>query len=272
MTDGTTTHDAGLSWQVGVWDRMTPVYEREVDVRFVPVVDQLMLRGKLAPGQRVVDVGTGTGAVALRCAPLVPGGEVIGVDISPQMLDIARQRVAAAKLENVTFVDGRAEELPFEDHSVDRVFASLSLMYALDRPAAAREFARVLRPGGRVVAAVWAGPEHNDIVRFQMMAGSFAPEPPVPGVGPGSMANGAEFGESLERAGIRATLETETPGFTFDTFEHAWDVLVGVTTANMDPHRQDEARAAVREAMWPADGGPRYFSNLTQYIVGELAG
>ena len=172
---------------------------------------------------------------------------------------------------NVTFVEGRAEELPAEDNSIDRVLASLSLMYSLDRPAAAREFARVLRRGGRVVAAFWSGPEQNDIVKFQTMAGSFAPEPPVPGVGPGSMADGMEFVDALTDVGVKAELETETTGFAFDTFEHAWDVLVGVTTAKMDPERQEEAKAAVREAMWPKDGGPRYFSNLTQYVVGDMA-
>jgi SAM-dependent methyltransferase len=260
----------GLDWQVGIWDRMMPAYEQEIDVRFIPVIDQVMVRSALRSGLRVLDVGTGTGAVALRVAPLVPDGEVIGVDISPKMLDIARQRASAAKLSNATFVEGRAEALPADDDSVDRILASLSLMYALDRSAAAREFARVLRPGGRIVVVFWSGPEQNDIVRFQTMAGKFAPDPPVAGVGPGAMADGQAFVQMLEEAGIEARLETETTGFAFDTFGHAWDVLVGVTTANMDPDRIDEARSAVREAMWPEDGGPRYFSNLTQFVVGEL--
>ena len=54
---------------------------------------------------------------------------------------------------------------------MDVLLASLSLMYAIDRAATARECARVLRPGGRFVAAVWAGPEQCDIVRFQALAG-----------------------------------------------------------------------------------------------------
>ena len=83
------------------------------------------------------------------------------------------------------------------------------------------------------------------------------------------MANGSEFVDVLEDAGIRADLETETPGFAFDTFEYAWEIPVGVTTARMAPETQEDAKAAVREAMWPKDGGPRYFSNLTQYVVGE---
>lgn len=261
-------HADGMAWQVGIWDDMTPVYEHEIERRFIPVVDQIMLRASLGPGLRVVDVGAGTGAVALRSARLVPGGEVIGVDISSQMLQIVKRRASDAKLANVTISEGKAEQLPLDDNSCDRILASLSLMYSLDRPAAAREFERVLRPGGRVVAAFWSGPEQNDIVKFQMMAGSFAPAPPVRGVGPGSMADGSEFVGALRDAGIKAELETEMTSFVFDTFEEAWDVLAVVTTATMDAATRAEAKTAVREAMWPDDGGPRYFSNLTQFVTG----
>src|SRR5206468_1542274 len=103
-------------------------------------------------GQRVLDLGTGTGAVAERAARLVrPGGEVLGVDISPAMLAQARRRLAAVGLGDVVFGEGRAEALPAPDGCFDAVLASLSLMYVIDRPAAAREIARVLRPGGRLV-------------------------------------------------------------------------------------------------------------------------
>jgi hypothetical protein len=91
-------------------------------------------------------------------------------------------------------------------------------MYVIDRAAAAREIARVLRPGGRSVTAVWGGPEHADIVRFQQTAGSLAPKPPVPGVGPGALADPAEFLAQLESAGIRASLEVETTSFAFTAF------------------------------------------------------
>jgi len=269
VTKTESEHGAGREWQVGIWDDMTSVYEQEIERRFIPVVDQVMLRASLSPGLRVVDVGVGTGPVALRSARLVPGGEVIGVDISPQMLGIAKRRASDAGLTNVTVAEGSAEQLPLDDNSCDRILASLSLMYSLDRSAAAREFERALRQGGRVVAAFWAGPEQNDIVKFQTMAGGFAPAPPVRGVGPGSMADGGEFVGALRDAGIDAELETEETGFVFDTFEDAWDVLVRVTTAKMDPARRDEARTAVREAMWPEDGGPRYFSNLTHFVTGK---
>lgn len=260
----------GLAWQVGVWDRMSDVYLREVDGRFVPVVEQVLRRGSLGPGKRVLDLGTGTGAVALRAALLIaPGGQVTGIDISAQMLELAKQRAAELGLDNVKFQEGRAEAVPAADAAFDAVLASLSLMYAIDRAAAARESARVMRPGGRFVAAAWAGPEMCDIVLFQQTAGRFAPAPPIPGVGPGALADPAPFLAQLGEAGIKAHVETETLGFDFDDFASAWDVLAGVTTAQLAPERREEAKAAVRAAMWPDAERPRHFRNMTQFIVGE---
>src|SRR4051794_38303670 len=175
------------------------------------------------------------------------------------MLDLARQRSASLGLTNIEFLEGRAEELPVTG-PFDAVLASLSLMYVIDRAAAAREIARVLRPGGRMVAAVWGGPEHADIVRFQQTAGSFAPTPPVPGVGPGALADPAEFLAQLERTGIRTSVETETTWFDFDDFSSAWDVLAGVTTAQLSSERQEEAKAAVCAQTWPTGDGPRRFN------------
>jgi ubiquinone/menaquinone biosynthesis C-methylase UbiE len=138
----------------------------------------------------VLDLGTGTGTVAIRAASLVGGdGHVTGVDISGEMLAVAGERVVALGLRNVTFREGRAEEIPADSAGCDVLLASLSLMYVIDRPAAAREIARILRPGGRFVAAVWAGPTDCDIVWLQQTAGSFAPPSPVPAVGPGALAD-----------------------------------------------------------------------------------
>ncbi len=262
----------GLLWQTGVWDKISHTYLREVDPRFAPVVENVLARSGLAPGQRVLDLGTGTGAVAFGAASMVsPGGEVRGVDISPQMLEIARAQAARLGLRYVSFREASAESLRTESEWADAVLASLSMMYVLDRDAAAREIARVLRPGGRFVAAVWAGPERCDIVLFQQTAGRFAPRPPVPGVGPGALADPTEFLGQLNAAGIAATVETEDLGFDFPDFQSAWDVLAGVTTAALAPERQEEAKRAIEAVMWPDGKGSRHFRNMTQFIVGHRA-
>jgi ubiquinone/menaquinone biosynthesis C-methylase UbiE len=138
---------AGLAWQLGVWNRIAEIYAREIDQRFAPVVDRVIARASLTAGQHVLDLGTGTGAVAERAAQMVgPQGQVVGVDMSPDMLAFAQRRMAAGGLTNVSLREGRAESLHAENATFDVVLASLSLMYVLDRAAAAREIARVLRP------------------------------------------------------------------------------------------------------------------------------
>jgi SAM-dependent methyltransferase len=258
------------AWQVGVWDRISQIYLRELDRRFAPVIEQVIRRADLRPGNSVLDLGTGTGAVALKAAPIVgESGRVTGADIGTDMLNLARERAADLGSANVDFREGGAEAIPAEDVSFDAVLASLSLMYVIDRAAAARECARVLRPGGRFVAAVWARPEECDIVLFQQTAGRFAPAPPAPGVGPGALADTAPFVTQLVEAGIDASVETESLGFDFDDFASAWDVLAGVTTASLDAERREEAKRAVQAAMWPEGKGPRHFRNVTQFIVGN---
>jgi SAM-dependent methyltransferase len=262
----------GLEWQIGVWDRMSQLYLREVDSRLAPFVKHVIKRGDLKSGQMVLDLGTGTGSVAIAAAPLVgASGKVIGVDVSPEMLALARGRVSASGLKNIELREGRAESIPVGDGTVDVLLASLSLMFVIDRAAAAQEIRRVLRPHGHFVAAVWAAPEQCDIVLFQQTAGRFAPSSPAPDVGPGALADPGSFLAQLTEAGIHAHMETEVFGFDFDDFELAWEVLARVTTAQLAPEHLQEAKTAVKALMWPHGAGPRHFRNVTQFLIGRVA-
>lgn len=105
--------DEGLPWQIGVWDGMAQPYERELDRRFASVVEGVVRRARLQTGEQVLDLGTGTGAVAVRAGALVgAAGHVTGVDISEEMLALARERAVALGLRNVTFRLGPAEAIP----------------------------------------------------------------------------------------------------------------------------------------------------------------
>jgi arsenite methyltransferase len=107
--------------------------------------------GRLAPGERVVDVGCGAGIDSLIAARMVgPGGYVVGVDMTPAMLEKARASAAEAALENVEFCHGFAEQLPAPDGWADVVISNGVLNLFPDKLAGLREMARVLNPRGRV--------------------------------------------------------------------------------------------------------------------------
>jgi len=108
----------------------------------------------LRPGETVLDLGSGAGFDAFLAARAVgDSGRVIGVDMTPEMLARARRNATAAGVRNVEFREGRIEALPVDDASVDVVISNCVINLVPDKPAAYREVARVLRPGGRLVVS-----------------------------------------------------------------------------------------------------------------------
>jgi SAM-dependent methyltransferase len=110
--------------------------------------------GRLAPGERVLDLGSGAGTDSLIAAQMVgPEGHVTGIDMTPQMLAKARSAAAAMGAENVDFVEGEAERLSFADRSFDVVISNGVIDLIPDKEAVFSELFRVLAPGGRMQIA-----------------------------------------------------------------------------------------------------------------------
>jgi arsenite methyltransferase len=127
---------------------------------------------ELAEGETVVDLGSGAGIDALIAARAVgPRGRVIGVDMTPEMLEAARGNAARAGVEHVEFREGRLEHLPVDDATVDAVTSNCVINLVPDKAAVFAEIARVLRPGGRlVVSDIVLDGELPAIVRDNVMA------------------------------------------------------------------------------------------------------
>ena len=110
----------------------------------------LVSRVPVGPDDNVLDVATGTAAVAIELARRT-GCRVVGLDQSPEMLEIGRRRVAAAGLDDrIELVDGTADRLPFEDAAFDALTFTYLLRYVPDPGATMQELSRVLRPGGTI--------------------------------------------------------------------------------------------------------------------------
>lgn len=110
--------------------------------------------GRLEPGERVLDLGSGAGTDSLVAALMVGDeGSVTGIDMTPEMLAKAQGAAEEAGLGNVTFVDGEAERLPFEDQSFDVLISNGVIDLIPDKDAVFAEIYRVLVPGGRIQVA-----------------------------------------------------------------------------------------------------------------------
>ncbi|MHB1326798.1 MAG: class I SAM-dependent methyltransferase [Gemmatimonadales bacterium] len=138
------------------WDRAAPDYERGWAAQLRPAQDRLMSLAALGSGERVLDLACGTGLVTLRAAEAVgPSGSVVATDISDAMVAAVTAEAARRSLTWVTAHRADAESFPFDDASFDAVLCGLGLMYAPDPLGSLAGALRVIRPGGRFVAAVW---------------------------------------------------------------------------------------------------------------------
>lgn len=202
-------HRARATWSAGDWDRFS---------RLVAPVGTLILdRVGIEPAVDLLDVGTGSGGnVAIPAAQR--GAKVVGVDVTPELFEHARRRAADAGVE-IEWIEGDAQQLPFEDASFDRVISTFGAMFAPDHARAAAELVRVCRSGGRIAMATWA----NDGFAGELfkLTGSFMPPPP-PGVEPPPLWGAeAHVAEVFGAAGVSPSITRETVDFDFASVEDA---------------------------------------------------
>ncbi|HUQ87282.1 MAG TPA: class I SAM-dependent methyltransferase [Vicinamibacterales bacterium] len=138
-------------------------------------IEHAVLRLNPRRGEKVLDLATGTGWTSRVVARR--GAKVTGVDIAAGLLEAAERQAAAENLE-IHYQPGDAESLPFEDASFDAIVSTCGVMFASRPEAAAKELARVCRPGGRIALTTWTS-DGNLFKMFQVMK-AYMPAPPTP--------------------------------------------------------------------------------------------
>ena len=133
------------------YDRLAARYDRRWSFYVDATIREMLRRLAPRPGDKVLDVGCGTGALLQALSLSFPGVVLAGVDLSSEMLGVARSKIASS----VKLRQGRAESLPFESKAFDIVVSTSILHYLRVPDDALREMKRVLKPGGQVIVSDW---------------------------------------------------------------------------------------------------------------------
>jgi SAM-dependent methyltransferase len=263
VTARTTPNAETIRW----WAQMEgPHYAAEAE-RYDDLLSEfdgaLFDAADLQPGERVLDVGCGTGGTTIEASTRVrPGGAVVGIDVSPPMLALARQRAASAHAAEAEFVESDAQVHAFDEGSFDAVISRNGLMFFDNPHTAFANLARALRPGGRLACVAPEGPDRSEWIMAAGIAAAphigipqgLAPNTP----GPYGLADPDRTRTILDEAGftdirIEALTRSMRIGADVDdaigfirTMPRVADLL-----AAAPPAEQHAALEAVREALAP---------------------
>jgi ubiquinone/menaquinone biosynthesis C-methylase UbiE len=244
-----------------------------------PFGDAMLRLSNLHEHSQVLDVAAGTGEPGLSAAAMVPRGKVTVTDLSERMLAVAAENADRRGLSNFETKVCDAGALPFPNARFDSVLCRFGFMFFPDIALAAREFARVAKPGARVCAAVWSGPDKNPWATTVMSTITRHVEMPAPPPGSPGLFRCAPSGlmrTAFEGAGLTDLREEEVSSVvTHESPERYWDfmtdiaapVVAGLAKADTTTRAQirDEVLALARHAIH--DGQVRLRSTAT-VIVG----
>lgn len=189
-----------------------------------------MATDPIAGGDRVLDVGCGTGLSTRDAARAASDGSAVGIDLSASMLALAARRAKAEGLGNVEFVQGDAQVHPLGDQAFDVAISRFGAMFFGDADAAFRNIAGAVRPGGGLVLLAWRGLSENEWLReFRgaLAAGRDLPAPPPGAPGPFGLANPEGVRRVLGGAGFEDVVLTPSdhPIWFGNHAEDAWSFV-----------------------------------------------
>lgn len=204
--------------QKEMWNKFSPGWKRwdDLSMDFLkPMGDEIIHLIKPGDTDIVLDVASGTGEPGLTIATMLKGGKVVAIDLAEGMLEVAQENATRRGIKNFEIVACDVCELPFPDNSFDAISCRMGFMFFPDMLLAAKEMVRVLKPGGRIAATVWSGPERNlwassilGIINKNMQL----PPPPPGAPGLFRCAKSGFIADLFEQVGLNNISETEVRG------------------------------------------------------------
>ncbi len=209
------------------WDKMAEKFDYWLP-QIAPVGEALIQALQAQPGDKVLDVASGTGEPALTLARRCPQVDVVGVDAAEGMVRVAQGKVGREGLGNLRFQVMPAEKLDFGDASFDRVLCRFGVMLFEDPQQGLCEMRRVLRPSGRAALAVWSTAETMPTLlwAYEAFKGRIPEDAYPPLLKVTSLGSVGVLDALLDRAGFsRYDIESRRFDYRFDSFESYWDTV-----------------------------------------------
>ncbi len=242
---------------ISTFDRSAATYDRTGPRYFSHFGRRLVELAALSPGEKVLDVATGRGAVLVPAAHLVgPNGRVTGIDLSAAMVREAIADLRSTGLANVDIRQMDAEALEFPDASFDWVLSGFSLWFFPQPDRALAEFFRVLRPGGRLGMTTWDC--NSQFPRgFLRLIQQHMPPQQDKGVAPQRFDTPPELVSALEKAGFGAIdVRVDEAEMVYENEEVLWSTLGAAGLRRfidqVGPSERDKLKAAVFDTVRPA--------------------
>jgi ubiquinone/menaquinone biosynthesis C-methylase UbiE len=213
-----TQHEQIREQQKRLWNKVSPGWKKwdQFIMEFLrPMGAAIIERLELKTNDIVLDVATGTGEPGLTIAAIAKDGKVTGTDLSDEMLQIAEANALAKGLKNYSTKASDVCGLPFEDNTFTKISCRMGFMFFPDMQQAANEMYRVLKPGGRLAIAVWAGPDKNLWYTAMSRAMNKYVETPLPAPdAPGMFRCSASgvMADIFAKAGFKGVGEQEIKG------------------------------------------------------------
>ncbi|MGG7036850.1 MAG: class I SAM-dependent methyltransferase [Flavobacterium sp.] len=221
--------------QKASWNKFSPGWKKwdELMMDFLkPKGDEIIRLLNPKDTDIVLDIAAGTGEPGLTIPTLVKNSKVVITDLAEDMLEIARENAAKRGITNIETLACDVCELPFPDNTFDAISCRFGFMFFPDMLLAAKEMARVLKPGGRIATSVWNVPEKNFWVTAMghtINRNMELPAPPPEAPGMFRCARSGMIQELFQQAGLKNTLQTEVTGkLNCGTTDTYWSMMTEV--------------------------------------------
>jgi SAM-dependent methyltransferase len=238
---------------------------------------RVLSAAQLEPGRRVLDVGCGCGATTVEAARQVGrSGRVLGIDVDPAVLEVARQRAVAADLRQVVLVAGDAQDFAFEAAGFDAVISRFGTLHFADPAVAFANLRRATVAGGGLSIVCWRGPAYNAWARLPLEAVSAVVTLPPRGEGGGgpfTLADGEALKRLVEEAGWRdvSLAAADEPAWVGDDVDDAIDFFEQTdgrpVLAMLDEGGKARLRDALRQRMAPFLGDEGVYLPASAWLL-----